>query len=352
MQVRRYELPEFTSSSIVDDGARQVYKKSKAQKAAPPPMLDPVPPPPPPPPTYSEDDLKAAEQKGYQRGFAEGMEDGKRQLDQQQAELQAQLQEHMEHFTKAVKPLFADYRKMVTGTRRQVPEIALAAARKVAGQALEDNAAAVIEEMALAAYQKLLHEPRITITLHESMADMLQGKLEALTAKLQTHNDIVILRDPDMPTSDCRIEWAKGEMERNTDQIWGKLEQAITNLSLSAEREANEELDELEATLPTEEKKKETRDQSPVGQAATQPKTTPAPQPVMTPAPVKQTAPDVPPVRQTAPGVPPVKQTAPQAAPDVSRAAQPRATARPVNIVPPTQPSTQPPPQAPTENKE
>jgi flagellar assembly protein FliH len=254
MQVQRFDFKEFTSSSIEDlDNQSRAFRKTsliKRKEALQPPLPPVEPPPPPPEPTFSEAELKAAELKGYQRGFAEGMEDGKRQLDQQQAEIQAQLLQHTEGFVKTITPLFSEYRKMSVELKKQMPQVALAIAKKVAGPALEANAQTVVQDMVLTACESMISEPKLIITVHESMGDMLAKQLETLTSRLQATNDIVILRSPDMPLSDCKVEWNNGAMERNTDRIWQQAEKVTENLAASIARDTNEQLDGLEENLP------------------------------------------------------------------------------------------------------
>ncbi len=259
MDVQRFDFREFTSSDVKVDAGKSLPSFRKASRAPEPPKQE-APPPPPEPvvPTFSEEDVRAAELKGYQRGFAEGVQDGKQQYDAQEAELQAQIHEHVASFITMAQPMFDHYRAMVMEMRGQLAPMALSIARKVAGPALDENAEKIIEETALNACENLFTEPKLTITVHESMGDMLAKQLEILTNKLQATTDIVILRDPDMPRSDCRVEWKNGVLERDTAKIWQQLEQAVDNISTTTERDTNQQLDALQAALPVQPQSPET----------------------------------------------------------------------------------------------
>jgi flagellar assembly protein FliH len=248
MQIQRFDFRELS----VSEAAVQAASSSPFRKTREPvkPVVEELPPPPPPPPTFSEADLKNAEMKGYQRGFQEGIEDGKKQMETVQADIQKKLLENVEGFVKHINPLFADYRKMALDIQGQMPVLALAIAKKVAGAALENNAEAVVKDMAIRCCETLLAEPKLTITVHESMGDMLASQLEALTSRLQSATDITILRDPDMPQADCRIEWKNGAMERNTQRILEQTDRVTENMVASATRDTNEHLDTLQAQLP------------------------------------------------------------------------------------------------------
>jgi flagellar assembly protein FliH len=255
MHVQRFDFREFSSGDVVNDnGDQAAFRKNvvKAQKAAQQEAPPPPPPPPPPAPTFSEDEMRAAELRGYQRGFQEGMEDGKKQGDAAAVEREQKLLEHVEGFVRTITPLFEQYRQMALDLTTQMPQVALAIARKVAGAALEQNAPEIVQAMVLSACESMIKEPKLTITVHESMGDLLAKQLQILTDRLQAGNDIIILRDPDMPLADCRVEWKHGVMERKTDAIWQQVEDATENMVVSAKRDTNAHLDDMQADLPVE----------------------------------------------------------------------------------------------------
>ncbi len=92
--------------------------------------------------------------------------------------------------------------------------------------------------MALRACETMMKEPKLAITVHDSIADALTYRLEQLASRLPAATDIVILRDAAMPPADCRIEWNNGGMERNTEQLWRQVEQAVEDMTATAKRDA------------------------------------------------------------------------------------------------------------------
>jgi flagellar assembly protein FliH len=210
-------------------------------------------PPPPPPPSFSEEEVKAAERDGYKKGFLEGQTDGRKQAEREQADIEVKLLAMLEHYTNSIAPLFAHYRDMALQLQENMPKVALAVARKVAGDALAENAHIVITDIAAKACETMMNEPKLTITVRESMGDILEQKLQQIASRLPAATDIIIMRDPDMPAEDCRIEWKQGGMERNTGQMWQQLERVIGNLSATALRDGKEEMDELKNELGTQE---------------------------------------------------------------------------------------------------
>jgi len=256
MQVERFSFRDLSEGTIaIVSRDKPPFKPSgKGKEDAPPP-----------PPTFSEAELKAAEQASYQKGFLAGEQEGRKQAENEQSIVDRKLTEAVEKFAKSVSPVFNDYRKMALTLQEQMPKAALAIARKVAGHALAHNAQAVVEEIALRCSETMMKEPKLTITVHESVAGTLARKLEQMAARLQSATDIVILRDPAMPTADCRVEWNQGGMERETAQIWQQVERMIEDMTATTTRDAQEHMETLwsqvstAATAPEPENKTETK---------------------------------------------------------------------------------------------
>jgi len=215
-----------------------------------------LPPPPPPPPTFSEAELKTAERDGFQKGFIEGMADGKRQAENLQAANEAALLAMLAQFTQSLIPLFDDYRKLALQVREDMPKVAFAVARKVAGSSLAENASAVVNDITVRCCESLITEPKITITVHESLGDALEKRLQEVAARLPAATDIIIQRSPELPLSDCRVEWKNGFMERSVEQLLGQLEGVIEDMSATAVRDGAEDIqalhDRMNAPPPTD----------------------------------------------------------------------------------------------------
>jgi len=161
------------------------------------------------------------------------------------------LTDIVEKFVASVAPLMADYRAKAIDLQEQTPKVALAVARKVAGPALDANGAKVIEDIAIHACETMFTEPQISIAVPEAVADTLERKLLEIASRLQAATDIVILRDPEMPPADCRIEWHNGVMERNTEKLWQNVERVLGDMSATAVRDTEIDMNNLQKNLPT-----------------------------------------------------------------------------------------------------
>lgn len=203
-------------------------------------------PAPPPPPVFSEEQVKSAERDGYQRGFLDGVTEGKNIAHSKQAEVDAELTQNVAQFVTQLSPLFATYREMLKAAGQQVPELAQAIAKKVAGCALEEKAYSVIEEVALRCLETMYHEPKLVITVHESLSATLEAKIAAESGKLQAAGEISVVGDANIASANCRIEWKGGAMVRDTAALWQHVEQVIASMVASNERDADAVADSLE----------------------------------------------------------------------------------------------------------
>lgn len=203
----------------------------------------------PPPPTFDEADLKAAERDGYQKGFLEGVKEGRSQEQSQQASINAQLAGMSGQFAGAIMPLFQHYEKMATGLRAQVGELALTIARKVAGAALTESAAAHVTEITNRCCESLLREPHLSIVVHESLGDTLEKQLAPLAARMPESSHVTIIRDPNMALSDCRIEWDGGCMEHSTEQLWQRIAVVLEGGSVQSAKDNTADMQNLVSAI-------------------------------------------------------------------------------------------------------
>lgn len=185
---------------------------------------------PPPPPTFSEAEIKAAEQDGFRRGFLEGTKEGQMQAQSEQATVNEQLTGTVAQLASELHVLLADYTQVIAEQKAEMPKLALAVARKVAAKALSENAAALVEATVMECVERILGEPQIVVTVAAPLAASLEHRLIAHFAGNQDPGEITIQGSPDMGLSDCRIEWAGGRAERNSAALWQDIEAIIDDM--------------------------------------------------------------------------------------------------------------------------
>jgi flagellar assembly protein FliH len=102
-------------------------------------------------------------------------------------------------------------------TRTEAARVALAAARKIAGAALDahgaEHAAAAIE----AALDALRHQPRLMIRLPASAAETLQPRIESMRETHAYSGAILLRADPNLTAGQISIDWSDGVLHLSAE---------------------------------------------------------------------------------------------------------------------------------------
>lgn len=103
--------------------------------------------------------------------------------------------------------------------REEAARVALAAARKIAGAALDafgaERAAAAIE----AAMDALRHQPRLLVKLSPDTAATVKPRIEAMCETHAYASAIVLCADESLRTGEVSIDWSDGIIALNNDDI-------------------------------------------------------------------------------------------------------------------------------------
>lgn len=193
----------------------------------PPGAEQPVMPEAPPAPTFSEEELKAAEDAGRQQGYLKGMEDGYAKAKAEHVQIDLELTEIVNQLTGQITDVLQQYHVFIAEQYRELPKLALAIAHKVAGAALEHDPSPMIEEMVQRSLKIVVGNPTLTVTVHPSVAEALEARLTASFAGNNDAGEVIILSDEALAPADCRITWENGGAERNTKGLWYEVESAL-----------------------------------------------------------------------------------------------------------------------------
>ncbi len=208
--------------------------------------------PPPPPPIFNETQLKAAQAESYKKGFLDGIEEGKKQQDNEQASNDRILMQSLERLLNNLAPVFADYRNTIIRAQQDLPKAALAIAKKAADGALAENAAAAVEATAMRCIEIMLGEPKLQITVHETLVEQVKKKVADIATRTELAKDVVVVGQNNLAVTDCRIDWKDGALVRNTAKIWEDIARTVEGMSSSAKHEAQVNMNTLQTQLPAD----------------------------------------------------------------------------------------------------
>lgn len=112
-------------------------------------------------------------------------------------------------------------------TRNEAARVALAAARKIAGAALDahgaEHAAAAIE----AALDALRHQPRLVIRLPATAAETLQPRIEAMREAHAYSGAILLRAEPTLPAGQISIDWSDGILHLSAEDAAERIDALI-----------------------------------------------------------------------------------------------------------------------------
>lgn len=110
---------------------------------------------------------------------------------------------------------------------RDVINLSLKIVQKLFPKLLEDNTISEIENMVMEALASRQEEPRIVITVHEDILDLLKERVDDIASNSGFQGKIIIVSG-NMLKSDCRVEWANGGAERNCETIFSTIENILS----------------------------------------------------------------------------------------------------------------------------
>ena len=184
----------------------------------------------PPPPTYSQEELDAACQTAQKQGYSAGEAAEKQSQQAQLITLTTQLMQHMEQLVQEA---------MRQSQRQQddLATIALIMARKMLPESIAEHALVGITTMVAQVCKDMAREPRLVVRVADALLDPLQQALTDITQRQAYAGKIVLLADDTLQIADCKIEWADGGIEYDTNAVWQQIETAVRQAKSLAENQ-------------------------------------------------------------------------------------------------------------------
>ncbi len=168
----------------------------------------------------SPEEIEAERVAAYERGKLDALAQAERQV-------AAALETLADAASAILTRLDAESRAM----RQEAANIALVAARKIAGEALTafgaERAAAAIE----AAMDALRHQPRLVVKLSPDAAETLGARITTMSETHGYSGVILVRADPSMVAGQVSIDWSDGVMtldpEDAAERIRGLIDTAL-----------------------------------------------------------------------------------------------------------------------------
>ncbi len=179
-----------------------------------------------PKPTFTQEQLDLEKQASFEQGMQAGQ---KSMMEDQQQYMNALLTKIDQNLTHVVSQGLTQWQDLLS----QIQAIALVIMRKVMPNYVEQHGLGEVESIVGKVIAEVSREPRLVFRINEQMFDTISAKINAIAAQQAYAGKIVILGDPLIDVSDCRIEWADGGIERNVQLLWQSIERVMSEAQSS-----------------------------------------------------------------------------------------------------------------------
>ncbi len=187
---------------------------------------------PPPPPTFSEEQLEAAKKEVRDQAYQEGVQAGLQQAENEQVKRARSIEHMLDDTVRKAAQLQADYERVLESQVNELGRFILAIARKVAGDALKDDSATMVEAMVQGLLPVVMDQPRLVLHVHEDIAEEIACRVSEKLEKAGYEGDFDVRPDANLPASDAKLEWGNGFGERDTEKMWHEIEAVLAHMDM------------------------------------------------------------------------------------------------------------------------
>lgn len=173
------------------------------------------------PVTLKPEEYDALKKEAYESGYAAGRQAG---ADDHARKLLATMDRVTVKLDEAIA-LVESAHKQQEG---DVQSLAMAIVRKILPEYAAKHGMGEIEAVLSRTLAEMIHEPRMVVRAHESQFDEINARIHAITTQKAYAGKIIVLADADVRPNDCRIEWADGGIERNTESTMKDIESILS----------------------------------------------------------------------------------------------------------------------------
>ena len=172
---------------------------------------------------FTEDDLTAARQAGFADGRAAGAEEAK-------ATAEGHLVQLIHNLSEGVTSLVARDDERTRTVMAECAEVLYEICKKAMPSLAEHAALDEIIGVVRDCLTTQTEEPRIVVRVADGISEAVQAQLTKASAGTGFVGQLVLIPDNTLETTDCTVLWADGGAERSFQEIWSKIEQALTRV--------------------------------------------------------------------------------------------------------------------------
>jgi flagellar assembly protein FliH len=182
--------------------------------------------------------LRDAEAAAHARGVEEGRTAAK-------ADADARTAAALERIAKALEGLDNGLKAVETRLEIEAVEVAVAVAKKLAPELIAREPFAEIAALAIDCFRHLVATPHVAVRVSDALQETAREKLDEIVRRCGLESRLVVLAEPDIAPGDCKIEWADGGINRDSEAIAATIGQAVTRYVNALRGESDAALPEI-----------------------------------------------------------------------------------------------------------
>jgi flagellar assembly protein FliH len=163
----------------------------------------------------TEDDIAAAHAQGVAQGIAEA-----------NACIERASSEALRAIASLMQMMLGRLAGEAHSLRIDAADVAIAAARAVAGTALDAFGEEAVADIVSNAVAQLRDVPRLVVRVAPDLAETIEARLIGCAREAGFSGEIAVRGDPDAQAGDCVMDWGDGVITHNRDAAFAAIAQA------------------------------------------------------------------------------------------------------------------------------
>ncbi|XUM24486.1 FliH/SctL family protein [Bradyrhizobium oligotrophicum S58] len=164
--------------------------------------------------------VAAAEAAAYRNGYEAAQREAKVEADRRVASA-------LEQINIQLQGISARFEGIEQRMETEAVDVAVAVARKLCAALIEAEPLGEITGLVHDCFAHLVATPHLVLRINDSLYELAREKIEKLAKQSGFEGRLVILAEPEIPTGDCRIEWADGGVVLDRAAIDAKINELV-----------------------------------------------------------------------------------------------------------------------------
>ena len=173
-----------------------------------------------PTPAEMAQKIAAAEARAYRDGYDAGQREAKAESDRRTALA-------LEEIKIAMQGIAARFAGVERRMETEAVDVAVAVARKLCSELIAAEPLGEVTGLVADCFSHLVATPHLVVRVNDQLYEAARARIERLAKPSGFQGRLVILAEPNIPTGDCKIEWADGGVVLERAAIEAKIDELV-----------------------------------------------------------------------------------------------------------------------------